>query len=328
MPTFVVTRKMSPELAARVQAAVSGHAGTPRSGRLKSALRLLSFVFVVAAAIGVVHFQRQRTARLEAQRAELLRHLAEHARQLTRSDRDVPARVAAAVALHAAPSYAGDFVAHDLRDAARLNAALAQPTLYLRGPLEGLAQAGRLSELSASSNKDAFLLCLLAPPETRTEKALRVKASAAYAQGPSMQQATAHVERVAPLLQALPLLGADWQRRIQSAETSASLQVQGQLLDAAPLGAGIRAAKARQLLLVLDEAGTLKSSAELDGEREHQVRVVLTDLTSGQARLRYRHPVDPAWLSDTARAQYASGIDSCALAFDLRQSIANLPSDE
>jgi hypothetical protein len=36
-------------------------------------------------------------------------------------------------------------------------------------------------------------------------------------------------------------------------------------------------------------------------------------------RLRFRGDVDPNWLSDGARAQYASGIDSCALAFDLRQ---------
>ena len=52
------------------------------------------------------------------------------------------------------------------------------------------------------------------------------------------------------------------------------------------------------------------------------MRVVLTDLASGELRLRFRHGVDPGWLSDNARAQYASGIDSCALALDLRAALA------
>jgi hypothetical protein len=49
---------------------------------------------------------------------------------------------------------------------------------------------------------------------------------------------------------------------------------------------------------------------------------VLSDLTSGQLLLRFRRGVDPSWLSPAARAEYASGIDSCALAFDLREALA------
>ena len=81
------------------------------------------------------------------------------------------------------------------------------------------------------------------------------------------------------------------------------------------------AAKARQLLAVMDEPGDPKAPAELDGERPHAVRVTLTDLSSGQIRLRYRATVDPSWLSPTTRAEYASGIDGCALAVDLRNAL-------
>lgn len=308
---------MSPALAARVQAAVSGRQAPRRP--FKSLLRMLTFAFVVASVVGVVRFRQQRQQRLETQRAELLATLQQAGHSLTRTDRELPARVAAAIALEAAAGYLGDQLPQELRNEAQLMAALSRPTLYLRGPLDALARPERVSEVAASSSKDAFVLCLLAPPEARTEKALRHKASAAYAQSKSLE-VTQHVERLAPLLQALPLMGHDWTRRIQAAETAPALQTLQKLVDAAPLAAAVRAAKARQLLLVLDEPGAGSGPSELDGERPHPVRVVLTDLTSGEARLRFRHGVDPAWLSDQARAQYASGIDSCALAMDLRRA--------
>lgn len=325
MPTFLVTRNMSPALAARVQAAVSGTraAASGRKSRLKALLRALTATFVIAAVAITLHFRQQRAARLESQRSELLTELARHAATLNRSDRELPARVGNAVAQHSSAVYAGDLIAPDLRDPVRLSEALASPTLYLRGPLDGLRQPARLVELAASSSKDAFVLCLLSPPEARTEKALRLKASAAYAQGSSMQ-VTAQVERLAPLLQALPLLGKDWEARVRSAESLPALHTLGELIRAAPLATAVRAAKARQLLLVLDEAGNLASAAELDGERPHAVRVILEDLSRREPRLRYRTQVDPSWLSERARTQYASGIDSCALALDLRQAVVTL----
>lgn len=317
MPTLLVTRRMSPALAARVQAAVSNRQGPRRP--LKSLLRVLTFTFVVASAFGVVHFREQRQHRLQEQRAELLSTLKRAGQTLTASDRELPARVAAAIALEATTAYLGDRLPPELQSEAQLSEVLAQPTLYLRGALDALARPERVSELASSSGKDAFVLCLLSPPETRSEKALRHKASAAYAQG-SGTEATRNVERLAPLLQALPLLERGWARRVESAESELALQTLQKLVDAAPLAAAVRTAKARQLLLVLDESSLGSGPTELDGERVHPVRVVLTDLTSGEARLRFRQTVDPSWLSDSTRAQYASGIDSCTLAMDFRRA--------
>lgn len=318
MPTLLVTNRMSPALAARVQTAVSGRQARRRP--LKSLLRILTFAFVVASVIGVLHFRQQRSQKLEAQRAELLASLRQAGHSLSRADRELPTRVAAAISLEAAAQYLGHQLPPDLRSEDKLREALSQPTLYVRGPLDALARPERASEVAASSSKDAFVLCLLAPPEARTEKALRLKASAAYAQSKSLE-VTQHVERLAPLLQALPLMGRDWARRVEAAETAAALQTLQKLVDAAPLAAAVRAAKARQLLLVLDETGASGGPTELDGERAHPVRVVLTDLASGDTRLRFRQTVDPSWLSDHARAQYASGIDSCALAMDFRRAV-------
>lgn len=322
MPTLLVTSRMSPALAARVQAAVSGRQARRRP--LKSLLRILTFGFVVASVVGVVHFRQQRLQRLETQRGELLATIERAGQSLTRTDRELPARVAAAIASEASTSYLGDHLPQELRNEARLMEALSQPTLYVRGALDALARPERVNEVAASSSKDALVLCLLAPPDARTEKALRLKASAAYAQRKGLE-VTQHVERLAPLLQALPLMGREWSRRIQAAETAPALQTLQKLVDAAPLAAAVRAAKARQLLLVVDETGSSAGPTELDGERAHPVRVVLTDLTNGAPRLRFRQTVDPSWLSDQARAQYASGIDSCALALDLRRAVTAAP---
>jgi hypothetical protein len=320
VPTLLVTSKMSQALAARVQTAVSGR--DARGRPLKALLRFLTVSFVIVSAVGVVHFRRQRAQRLETERAELLSTLEQAGKSLDRSDRELPQRVATAIALQSTPSYLGDQLPEaPLRDA-ELTDVLALPTLYVRGPLDALARPDRLSEIAAGSSKDAFLLCLLAPPEARTEKALRLKASAAAAQSKSTLQASAHVERLAPLLQALPILGRPWADRVRGTETSEAVEKLAKLVAAAPLTAAVRAAKARQLLLVLDETAAATGPTELDGERAHPVRVVLVDLVSGESRLRFRGKVDPAWVSDQARATYASGIDSCALALDFRHAVS------
>lgn len=325
MPTLLVTKRMSPALAARVQAAVSGHrAGAARRAPLKALLRLLTFVFLVATVASILNFRRQQALERESRRTALLQTVATEGGKLSRKDRELPRSIAAAIALETAPLYAGDLVAEDLRSAASLDEALSHPVVYLRGPLESLAQPARLAELAAGSAKDAFVLCLLAPPEARTEKALRAKASTASAQGKGMQ-AAAQVERLAPLLQVLPLLERDWADRVRTTEAIPALQKLQTLLEAAPFAAGVRAAKARQLLLVADETLTATGPTELDGERTHPVRVALTDLNNGETRLRYRRTVDPSWLSEATRAQFASGADSCALAMDIRQAAATAP---
>lgn len=321
MPTLLVTSKMSPELAARVRAAVSGRQARGRP--LKALLRFVTFTCLVVSVVGFVHFRQQRQQRLEHDRHELLATLEQAGQSLSHSDLELPRRVAAAIALESSPVYAGDLLPEPPATDADLSEMLAPPTLYVRGPLDALARPDRLRDVASSSSKDAFVLCLLAPPDARTERALRLKASAAAAQNKSFLEASAHIERLAPLLQALPLLGRDWAGRVRSAETSEAVETLAKLVAAAPLAVAVRAAKARQLLLVLDEMGAATGPTELDGERAHPVRVALVDLSNGESRLRFRGKVDPSWLSDQAKEKYASGIDSCALALDFRHAVSS-----
>jgi hypothetical protein len=52
------------------------------------------------------------------------------------------------------------------------------------------------------------------------------------------------------------------------------------------------------------------------------VRVGLVDLVADKLLLELRRYVDPAWISATARAEYAMGMDSCALAVDVHAAVA------
>src|SRR4051812_21035484 len=166
---------MSPALAARVQTAVSGNRshGISRRNPVTGALRVLTFVLLLASVVAIVRVRDQRAAELEAARSSVLQRVRNAAAQLTREDRELKERAQAAIALHAVPAYAGDYLADELRTERGLVEALSLATLYIRGPLDGLASAARLPELAAGSFKDPLVLCLLDPPEARTEKVLR-----------------------------------------------------------------------------------------------------------------------------------------------------------
>ena len=321
MPSFLVTRRMSPELRARVLSSVRGRprAGAPqRLSPVVARLRLVTIAVIVAAVALLLHVRQQRLRQLEQSRAALLQKVQGHAAQLTAPDRQLPTRVERAVERETAATYGGDRLPEALRTQGALAELLTAPTLYLRGPLEALSRAGGVAQVAPGSWTDAFVLCLLEPPDARSEKALRAKARVAHSRAAG--ESTAHVQRLAPVLEVLPLLSADWQQRIATSR-SAALKDYERLYSLAPVLAALKAVKARQLLLVVDEPGDASTPAELDGERRHAVRVALSDLNDGEVELRFRHDVDPSWLSDATRAEHASGVDSCALALDLRKAL-------
>lgn len=327
MPSFLVTKRMSPALRARVLASVSGRARSDARQRLSpliASLRLVGIVAVLSVIALVLHVRQARTRQLEEQRATLLATLRVHASGLTADDKKLAGKIESAVQVQAGLAYGGDWLPEPLRQEGTLAELLSLPTLYLRGSLEVLSRASGVKEAAPSSWTDAFVLCLLDPPEARAEKELKAKVRAGMsARG---MEEHAHVQRLAPLLDVLPLLGADWQARVVAAESATVLSNYRKLIEGAPIPAAVRAAKARQLLLVLDEPGDPTTPAELDGERPHAVRVVLSNLTDGNVELRFRKHVDPAWLSPPTRAEYAAGVDSCALALDLRTALGLAPA--
>lgn len=312
MPTLLVTRKMSPELAARVEASVQGRRRSPRARlapRASSLLRIATIALIVTALVEAALAVRSSHRALEAERAALLARVAHETASLSAEERALPARVKPWLERFDG-AYEGDLVT----DAARDPGVFKRRTVYVRGPL------GELARSAGESYPDAFVLCLVEPPGERTEKLLRLRAREAMT-AHGMQPAR-NVSRYADALAALPLLAPGFAARIAATGDREQLDALARTFARAPIDGAKQAAKATQLLVVVDEPGAATGLSELDGERPHDVRVGLVDLAKKSVILRLRRHVDPAWVSAATRAELAKGIDSCALALDVRAAVA------
>ena len=136
-----------------------------------------------------------------------------------------------------------------------------------------------------------------------------------------MKAATENVHRLGAAVIGLPILSPQWRERVVLAENAGRIDQYRKAFQAAPLASARAAAQADLLLYVIDEPGDARVPAELDGERPHPVRVGIVDLEKRRPLLRLRRPVDPRWLSDATRAEYARGVDGCALAYDIHEAV-------
>jgi hypothetical protein len=319
--TFLTTSRMSPELAARVEASVSGRRfapGTKRSPRKSALIRVLAVMSVALCVLGVALLRKQEKVRVDAERSTLLERVAVEASRVTSSDQLSLQRSLAWLerAPNAAPD---DFVSEELRTPARLTDRLARPTHYVRGTQDELANARRVEQTALTSAPDAFVLCLNDPPAARTEKALLGRVRASY--GSRLQAAAGHVHGLRDALVTRPFLQGSWQEQVAQADERRQVERLRRDFERAPFERARSAWVARQLLFVIDEPADTSGPTELDGERPHPVRVGLVDLEADALLLHLRLRVDPRWLSDTARTEHSRGIDSCTLAFEVREKL-------
>ena len=313
---------MAPALVARIEASVRGRRGSVSGAapRVVSIVRLGVVATVVGLAWTLVILRYREHQAIERTRAALLGSVRRHAASLGAEEAGFVPRAESWLVRLSGP-YEGDLVSGDVRGAEASRAILARPTVYVRGPLASFATPAGIASSASTSVKDAFLLCLLDRPVSRAEKVLLSKVRTAYAGGPLVEERTANVRRLDDAETGLPLLQAPWAARVERAPLAVDLARLQRELDKAPIEDAKRAAKASLLLVVMDEPGDGKGPTELDGERPHDVRIGLVDLTSAKMLLRLRKRVDPTWISTNARAQYASGLDACALAMDVHESI-------
>ena len=310
MPTFVANKKMSPDLRERVEEAVRGRKGTRRApARFRAILRLVFVLTVIATIVLTLGHNRVASRELERRRASVLSFLgAENAsideRQRTSVDRDE-------VVLHdLAGMYPGDVRAIDLR----APAALARPIVWVRGPIEAFGVGASIDKSAAASVDDTFVRCLLDPPASRKERDVLAKVRAAYGATPVGRD----VHRLADAYNALRVLQPAFADRVRGAD-GRELSVLERQVQRARLDDTKKALTAPLLLAVLDERGDTRVAADLDGERPHDVRVELYDTAAGTTLLRARARVDPGAWSAASRVDFSSGLDACALAYDLRQ---------
>jgi len=329
LATFLTTPRMSPALAARVEASVRGRPVRPRQ-RASPNMVVLGRVVGLALIVGLVAWaglmlRRQQDA-LDSVRHSLLEQRSAYLAQLTDKQRAAIVQVEVWLTQLAGP-YEGDRVVDELRSSTALAEVLARPMVYLRGPLEGFASATGRANLAATSHRDAFVLCLLDPPVDRSEKSLRIRARAALA-GKSRAPALANVERWHSALVGLPLLQPAWEERVRNASDTKELGALRQTFLRASMADAVRAAKARVLLVAMDEPKEGNGPTEIDGACAHHVRVALVDLETDALLLRARQLVDPEWISEGSRLQFSSGIIGCELALEVRATVTGIPAPE
>ncbi len=322
MPTLLTNSKMSPALARRIEASIrkGRPGGMAVERRFVALFRFVTLVGIVVAAVSLVFLKRRESADLERSRAELLARVQKESASLLAEDRSAVDRVEVWLTRAAGP-YEGDYVDESLRAPGALATVLAAPVIYVRGPLADFRGSTGIEEASGSSRKDPFLLCLLDRPSTRSESAMLAKVHAAFSGGPHFREHTANAHRLFDAVVGLPLLQPSWRAKVRAANTQEDVVRLEHELDHAPLDEAKKAAAAHVLLFAMDEPGASGGLSELDGERPHDVRVGVVDLGVGRVWLRLRKHADPSWISLGKRADYASGLDGCALALDVHESV-------
>lgn len=323
MGTLLVTSKMSPELAARIEAAVTGKRPSRRESRLAAQLKGLArtalVVAVIAAIVLAVRKWRNDHRELARERTELLDRVAQENARLTDADRHALARDEALLSTWSG-SYPGDLTAESVRGPGALPVTLARRVVYVRGPIDGFPSA-KVAKTEVESVKDALLYCLVDPPTSKTEKALLGRVKTAYAAG-EMEKRTPNVRRLADAVGGQRFLLPAWSERVAAAEERETILAYRSDFDHQNFDRFRDALRAEVLVAVMDEPGATLGPTEMDGERPHPIRLVVYDLVADAPLLRRRATVDPSGFSASARAEYASAMDGCGVAYDVKTSLA------
>ncbi len=323
MPTFITTRKMHPELRERIAASVRGRRKQTarRFGpRIVAVVRFTAVLLVLSSAVALVTARRRNHEELESARASLLASVRAKSEPLSPNDMEVVTRAEEWIVRLAGP-YEGDAVATELSRDGALNETLTRPLVYVRGPISSMAHAQMIALAAAVSSKDPLVSCLVDPPKARTEKAMLTKVRSAYARDVLFERSTPNVTRLDDAEVGLPFLTPAWAARVSAAEELPDVLRLRRELEKAPTDGARRAAQSDLLFVAMDEEGDKKGVTELDGERPHKIRLTLVDLRAKKVLVRLQRSVDPAWISEAARPAYASGLDGCAMAIDVRDAV-------
>jgi hypothetical protein len=312
---------MDPALVARIERSVGSR---PRAARAKpsaarlrtSLLRLTIAVAVTALATTAILARRRYHQEMARTRTSLLDTVHAQRAALTPEERTFMSRVEPWIT-GLTGAYEGDIVADELRLPKGFDAVLARPSVYVRGPVAAFGNSNAIADTASASTRDSIVLCLIDPPASHVEKVVLSKVRAAYGGGANVAE---HVHRLHDAESGLKQILAPWEERIRNASELRDIDHVKFDLGKVPVEETKRALRAELLIAALDEPDEA-GPADLDGERPHQVRVALIDLRAGKIVLRTRQRVDPNWLAAATRSNFASAVDGCALALDIRSGI-------
>lgn len=318
MATFLVTPRMNPELRARVERAVSPQARARykaaglgmkspfasregfRPARLLPLLALVVLGGLFAAMM--IHERRE----LEAERSALLRELGELRAGLPAGYAGLVAETDRLLVEAAAEGEEPEVVDPALRPEGAFDAALRRPALYVHAPAAELRNARLVDDAARGSDKDAFLVCLLYPPASTSERDLLAKVRGVYFAGAKVEDETANVRRLAEARLGLAVLAPAFEESVRAAQDRNVLKRLRRDLEKAPVALAKKAAGAEVVLIVADSAGG--------------ARVTLVDLAAKKTLLRVRRRAEELALSARASSQREE-IEACSLAVAVRRAV-------
>jgi hypothetical protein len=324
VPTSLVQRKMHPALRARVRATLKRSASGGGERRMHAPVavavfRVITVLSVISLGTLLWYVRKKSQERLDERRTQIVAALTARVQPpLNADDTQTLSRVET-ILEKLSGAYEGDVVDDALKAPGALDAILSRPTIYVRGVTTELTDARRIGDAAEQSAKDAFLACTISPPTTRSEDPLLAHVKGALE---SVEVLTPNVATLRDAELGAPVLTGTWRARLDAASTMQTLANLRYELDHVPIEAAAKGMRARQLLVVMDEPAAGGGFTELEGDRLHDARVMLVDVTSGAALLRVRRPSDPSWISETRRRKYSLALDGCLLALDVRAAVA------
>ncbi len=324
MATFLTTPRMNPALRARVERAASHrrrareqaarlglHGTFAGREKLRLARVLPVLVLLVVGALGTGMYLYQKRL-VDRERAALLEALVERRSGLPAGHERFLGAVDHFVTETAGDTAPPDTVDASLKAPGALDALLRRPAVYVRGAAADLRDSQRLDDASHASLKDAFLLCLIHPPASSSERDLLAKVKGVYFAGAKVDEDTATVRRLTEARVGLGFLGGSFEDAARRMTELAGLRKMRKDLDAAPLDLAKKALGAELLVMVADTASPTST---------REARVLLVDLTTSTVLLRARTRIDQQGRT-SASAFYSAEVDGCALALAARQALS------
>jgi hypothetical protein len=325
MPSSLVNPKMNPALASRVTSSLRGKRGsgpaTPTSPSRTLLIRLGALAAVSAIALAVVREVQTRNEQLRGAKQALLLARAELQSTLTPRARAIGERVTRLLTREA-NSYHGAVRHEQLGGLADWDALLSRPIVYARVEVDKVSQPERFDAALSESRKDAFVACLKQPPEGRGEKELMKRVTDAFGQG--AQEYTSNLHRVHDALVTLRVLDPAIDRQIERAEELQPVISIQHTWDQAHIDERLPAVFGEIVIALLDEPKVKDTPVELDGASVHGVRLIVVDISreQDQVLLRTHFDLNPSWVSERRRHQYAQGLEACRMAYDVRTALA------
>lgn len=323
MGTFLTTPRMNPALRARVERAVSqkvrarhhaartGFATSYEGPRRWGFARLFPVLaFGLVAVLGTAGYLQARRM-LADERAALLGAIAERRAGLPAGAEGFLERSDRLLLDAANPDDPSDLLDPALHAPGALDAWLRRPAVYLRAPASELRDPAKLGDAARASGKDAFLVCLAAPPASDSEHDLLAKVRGVYFDGAKVDDETANVRRLREARLGLAVLGPAFEAGARSEDDLKALLRMHKELDAAPVEQAKRAAAAELMIIAVDLPAPGQG---------HELRLVLADLAAKKLLLRRRLHVEEQGRSP-AGVLLRAELEGCALALTARKVI-------